>query len=159
MPFYVYGAGSQCHISHILLKAPNIELGAANVKLTLDADLEDEELARGAILCLTGVPEAPMQPFPVKSSDDPRDIFFRPGQEFQVKVWRDLKHADESGPHLLPDSLDDFGPELASGTVRLRNEILVDAKEVNKDPFDHDSGEAENEKWRELFQEIRDQLK
>ncbi|GFF54317.1 pyridoxal-dependent decarboxylase conserved domain protein [Aspergillus udagawae] len=86
MPFYVYGAGAQCHISHSLLKAPNIELGATNIKLTLDADLEDEELARGAILCLTGVPEAPMQPFPAKSSDDSSDFFFRPGQEFQVKI-------------------------------------------------------------------------
>ncbi|KAI9373196.1 pyridoxal-dependent decarboxylase conserved domain protein [Aspergillus egyptiacus] len=152
MPFYLYGVGSQIHISHVLLKAPNIELGAANVSLELDFPLEEEELSRGAILCFTGTPEAPMQPFPTKGAQSSTDFFFRPGQKFQVKIWRDLKRAEDSGPHLLPDSIEDFGPELASGTIWLKSEVLMDADEINKDPFDQ--GGAEDEQWRELFKEI-----
>jgi hypothetical protein len=35
-----------------------------------------------------------MQPFPAKNTKDPKDIFFRPGQKFPVKIWRDLKRAE-----------------------------------------------------------------
>ncbi|KAL5000011.1 pyridoxal-dependent decarboxylase conserved domain protein [Aspergillus recurvatus] len=156
MPFYLYGSSSQSHISHVLVKSPNIELGAANVQINLDTSLEDEELARGAILCLTGTPEAPMQPFPSRGHDmdSENDFFFRPGQRFQAKIWRDLKRAEESGPNLLPDSLEGFGPEIASGEVLLRGEVLVDAESVNKDPFDTLTGDEENEQWRELFKSL-----
>ncbi|KAL3465417.1 pyridoxal-dependent decarboxylase conserved domain protein [Aspergillus heterothallicus] len=153
MPFYLYGSGSHHHISHILLKSPNIELGAANVHLTLDTPLEEEELARGAILCLTHTPEAPMQPFTTANAGGPRtDFFFRPGQKFKVKIWRDLKRAEESGPNLLPSDLRSFGPEIASGEVLLRSEVLVDAESVNEDPFSN--GESASEQWRGLFRSL-----
>jgi hypothetical protein len=58
----------------------------------------------------------------------------------------------------LPDSLEDFGSELASGTLMLKKEILVDPKEISKDPFDSATGEEENQKWRDLFQEIENEL-
>ncbi|KAH8435161.1 uncharacterized protein LDX57_012790 [Aspergillus melleus] len=158
MPFYLYGTGTQRHISHMLLKSPNIELSAGNVKLELDAEIDDSELSRGAILCFTHVHEAPMQPFSVRKGRLPRGFFFRSGQKFQVKVWRDLKKAEESGPCLLPDTLKAMGPELAAGTIELRDDIYVDSEGVNKDPFDRVSGDGEDDQWRELFQEIKDQL-
>ncbi|KAL2789089.1 pyridoxal-dependent decarboxylase conserved domain protein [Aspergillus keveii] len=158
MPFYLYGSGSQHHISHVLLKSPNIELGAANVQLTLDTPLDEDELSRGAILCLTTIPEAPMQPFPTTSQgisdiDTRTDFFFRPGQKFKVKIWRDLKRAEESGPNLLPGSVEGFGPEIATGEVLLRGgEVIVDAESVNRDPFD--TGDEESEQWRDLFRSL-----
>ncbi|KAL4767519.1 pyridoxal-dependent decarboxylase conserved domain protein [Aspergillus nidulans var. acristatus] len=154
MPFYLYGSSSQYHISHVLVKSPNIELGAANVQLNLDTELEDDELARGALLCLTDTPEAPMQPFPTRAidMDSENDFFFRSGQKFQAKIWRDLKRAEDSGPNLLPDSLEGFGPEIAHGEVVLRGEVLVDAESINKDPFDKPMGDEDSEQWRELFQ-------
>jgi hypothetical protein len=154
MPFYLYGSSSQYHISHVLVKSPNIELGAANVQLNLDTELEDDELARGALLCLTDTPEAPMQPFPTRAidMDSENDFFFRSGQKFQAKIWRDLKRAEDSGPNLLPDSLEGFGPEIAHGEVALRGEVLVDAESINKDPFDKPMGDEDSEQWRELFQ-------
>lgn len=157
MPFYLYGTASQRHISHMLLKSPNIELSAGNVKLDLDTEIDNSELARGAILCFTDVHEAPMQPFSVKKGKLPRGFFFRSGQKFQVKVWRDLKKAEDSGPNLLPGKLKDMGPELAAGTLELRDDVYVDSEGVNKDPFDK-SDNGEDDQWRELFQEIRDQL-
>ncbi|KAL4884024.1 pyridoxal-dependent decarboxylase conserved domain protein [Aspergillus karnatakaensis] len=150
-PFYLYGSPSQAHISHILLKSPNIELGAASVQLSLDHPLEESELARGAIMCLTGIPEAPMQPF--ETINNKTDFFFRPGQKFKVKIWRDLKRAEESGPNLLPGSVEGFGPEIASGEVTLRGEVLVDAESVNVDsskPRTEEEGEA----WRGLFKSL-----
>ncbi|KAL4924073.1 uncharacterized protein BDV17DRAFT_295795 [Aspergillus undulatus] len=156
MPFYLYGSNSQPHISHVLLKSPNIELGAANVQLALDPNttLEDDELARGAILCLTDTPEAPMQPFLGVDVDSTNDFFFRPGQKFKAKIWRDLKRAEESGPKLLPTELEGFGPELASGEVLLRSEVLVDAEAVNRDPFGDLTGDEASEAWRELFKSL-----
>ncbi|KAL4904298.1 hypothetical protein BDW74DRAFT_185623 [Aspergillus multicolor] len=150
MPFYLYGSGTQHHISHVLLKSPNIELGAANIQLNLDYPLDEDELARGAILALTNTPEAPMQPFPTECSES--DFFFRPGQKFNVRIWRDLKRAEESGPNLLPANLEEFGPELAAGELLVRGEVLVDAESVNKDPFE--SAENESEQWRELFRSL-----
>ncbi|RDW92952.1 uncharacterized protein DSM5745_00274 [Aspergillus mulundensis] len=152
MPFYLYGSSTQHHISHILLKSPNIELGAANVQLSLDYPLAGDELARGAILALTNTPEAPMQPFPTECSERPSDFFFRAGQKFHVKIWRDLKRAEESGPNLLPASLEEFGPEIACGEMLVRGDVLVDASSVNGDLFDR--AEDEGEQWRGLFRSL-----
>ena len=144
MPFYLYGTGTQRHISHVLLKSPDIELSAGNVKLELDAEIDDGELSKGAILCFTHVHEAPMQPFSIRKGRLPRGFFFRSGQKFQVKVWRDLKKAEEPGPRLLPDTLKAMGPELAAGTIELRDD--VDSEGVNKDPFDRVSGDGEDDR-------------
>ncbi|KAL4947125.1 pyridoxal phosphate-dependent transferase [Aspergillus filifer] len=158
MPFYIYGSIAQPHISHVLLKSPNIELGAANVQLILDVNstLDDDEFARGAILCLTDTFEAPMQPFAGPDADNStNDFFFRPGQKFNVKIWRDLKRGEDSGPNLLPTDLDGFGPELASGEVLLRSDVLVDAESINQDPFGDPTDDEASEAWRELFKSLQ----
>ena len=36
MPFYLFGSGEQFHISHMLLRSPNIILNAGDVKLEVD---------------------------------------------------------------------------------------------------------------------------
>ncbi|KAL4967037.1 pyridoxal phosphate-dependent decarboxylase family protein [Aspergillus stella-maris] len=158
MPFYLYGSTAQPHISHVLLKSPNIELGAANVQLDLDPNstLDDDELARGAILCLTDTLEAPMQPFAGTDGDNStNDFFFRSGQKFKVKIWRDLKRGEESGPNLLPTDLDGFGPELASGEVLIRSDVLVDAETINQDPFGDPTDDEASEAWRDLFKSLQ----
>ncbi|KAE8147892.1 pyridoxal-dependent decarboxylase conserved domain protein [Aspergillus avenaceus] len=157
MPFYLYGTNEEMHLSHVLLKSPNVELCAADVTLELDSKLENEDLTKGAILCLTNKYETCMQPI---DATCPETSFFKPRRKFTVKVWPDLKRADESGPDLLPASLNDFGPEIASGTLELpaADEILVDSVNINLDPCTKGPN-GNTEKWRKLFDQIRATLK
>ncbi|KAE8392515.1 pyridoxal-dependent decarboxylase conserved domain protein [Aspergillus alliaceus] len=157
MPFYLYGSNEEKHLSHMLLKSPNVELCAAGLKLDLDSQIEDEDLRKGVILCLTDRYEAYMQPIQAPS---PNNSFFAPRRIFNVKIWPDLKRPDESGPDLLPESLKDFGPEIASGTLELpaTTELLVDSVNINKDPYAA-TPDGNAEEWRKLFDEIRAKLK
>lgn len=76
MPFYLYGTPKKMHISHVLLRSPNIALSAANVQLSaVDKNSPDPEkyihandLASGLILALTDFRETVMQPFPERAS-------------------------------------------------------------------------------------------
>lgn len=72
MPFYLYGTPSQQHIDHMLLVAPNTQLSAARVTLSLE-----------------------MQPF--NANHEP--TFFTAGPE--VTIYSDPNLAHTSGPGLL----------------------------------------------------------
>ena len=153
MPFYLYGSAGEYHISHMLLRAPNTALYAGNVTLQLDNGqvLNDEDLTRGAILCLTSVPEAAYQPFPARNADIPKGFFFRAGQSFPVKIYRDPRNAGDGGPGLL----DGVTEVLGQGTVTLGKDVQVDTEGVNRDIFKRVDKIS---RWRDEFSQIGKQL-
>lgn len=160
MPFYLYGTDSQYHISHILLRSPNIALRAGDVKLDLDNIGEVEREIRthgGVILTLLDIYEVSRQPFPEKNADLPRDFFFRPGQEFRVRVWRDPREAEQSARGLMEEIYEEPNGAscLASGTMKLSEDVHVDAESVNKDIFKRYDKVT---RWREEFDQIGREL-
>ncbi|KAL8784728.1 MAG: hypothetical protein Q9213_003825, partial [Squamulea squamosa] len=63
MPFYLYGTPSSLHIDHMLLRAPNIQLSASNINLSVSPPIPATTLKNGCILYLDGIQESAMQPF------------------------------------------------------------------------------------------------
>ncbi|RAH78646.1 pyridoxal-dependent decarboxylase domain protein [Aspergillus japonicus CBS 114.51] len=136
-PFYLYGTPEHMHISHVLVRAPNIALSAADVSLSADNGVEDsisaDDLANGLILALADHPEVAMQPVSGKVSAtaaSPDDFFFRRGRQFKVHVWRDPKASDAQGPGLL----NDLGEPFWTGTLTLGEDLDYDSDWPNKDP-------------------------
>ncbi|KAB8217597.1 pyridoxal-dependent decarboxylase domain protein [Aspergillus novoparasiticus] len=125
MPFYLYGSQDQYHISHMLLQAPNVNLSALRTRLSK---------GEGLILTLTGYREETMHPFPQKNDDIlfSEDFFFRPGQTFKVKVYKDPKPDIAAGPGLI----DNLGPPIARGDMILSNDVHVDVEALNRDPLE-----------------------
>lgn len=154
MPFYLYGNGKQHHISHMLLRAPNIGLSAGDVKLALKGNqiLNDADLARGVILCLTEIPEVARQPFPSKNADIPRGFFFRAGETFPIKIYSDPRDGSVGGPGLL----EGLTEVLAEGTVTLSRDVQVDAEVGNRDIFKR---VGKVSRWRDEFAKIGKELK
>ena len=152
MPFYLYGSGKQWHISHMLLQAPNATFSAGNVKLDdkLASSLSQQHAENGAILALTEVPEASMQPFAVSKSELPACFFFQPDKKYKVKVWDDPNDASAAGPGLL----EGLG-EPIEGTMTLSKEIHIDLEWINKDPFEQEDRVG---KWRDEFSQIGKKL-
>ena len=144
MPFYLYGTPNQMHISHMLLRAPNISLSAGNV--TLSPPLEStitSQLPKGLILTLEEIPEAAMQPFPT-TIKDLSHFFFRNKEEFKVKIYKDSRGSQENGPGLL----NDLGNSEWQGKMKLNRDVDVDAEWPNKDEFANnvvDSGHWQEE--------------
>ncbi|KAJ4254500.1 hypothetical protein NW762_010099 [Fusarium torreyae] len=78
MPFYLYGTEKEMHISHMLIKSPNIALSASNVEFEPSlSDIDADDLARGLILGLSEIPEVSVQPFAEKNRDLSEQFFFR----------------------------------------------------------------------------------
>ncbi|KAL8834411.1 MAG: hypothetical protein Q9176_007498 [Flavoplaca citrina] len=159
MPFYLYGTPSSLHIDHMLLLAPNIQLSASNVTLSVDPPIPAEKLKNGCILYLDGVQESAMQPFLPTSHlvggtgpTSANNFFFQAGKRFKVSVFEDRYGIDAGGPGLGDV---DYGKRLATGEVVLGGEIWVDSEGVNRDPFKRPSQTA---KWREEFDKIGKEL-
>lgn len=132
MPFYLYGTNEAMHMSHMLVRDPNIDLAASN--LTFSPPLPQEALQglqQGLILTMSNFREETMQPFPPKNNDLPESFFFRQGCEFDVKIWRDPNPAEAQGPGLL----DDLRDQLYTGKMALGGQVLVDVEGPNEDPF------------------------
>ncbi|EGE03438.1 pyridoxal-dependent decarboxylase [Trichophyton equinum CBS 127.97] len=134
MPFYLYGTEEQHHISHVLLKAPNVCLSASNVTLdTQLAKVVHGNICYGLILTLCDYREATMQPFPNKNEAIKKDahFFFRPGKEFEVKVFRDPNAPIAFGPGLLTN----LATPIARGKMTLGQDCHVDVESLNHDPL------------------------
>lgn len=130
------------HISHVLLRAPNIALSAANI--TLSAKDEDSpkpeehihagHLSSGLILALNDYPEVAMQPFPEMVSatgkNKDHDFFFRRDTSFDVSVWKDPKRNADKGPDLLKS----IGQPFWTGVLTSSSDLDVDSVWPNKDP-------------------------
>ncbi|GFF60363.1 L-2,4-diaminobutyrate decarboxylase [Aspergillus udagawae] len=133
MPFYLYGYAKEKHISHMLLRAPNIALSASNVALSPELDQAIRpHLPEGLILTLSSIPEVSVQPCMIKNQDIPPYFFFQRKKQFKVTVWRDPRSPIAEGPGLLEGLRNPIG----SGTMTLGNHVDVDAEEVNHNPAD-----------------------
>ncbi|KAL8689385.1 MAG: hypothetical protein Q9218_004937 [Villophora microphyllina] len=161
MPFYLYGSDEKsCHIDHMLLLAPNIQLSASNISLSINTgSLPPDALRAGCVLFADGVEEAAMQPFlptsELVSGQGPtsaKNFFFQPGKKFKVTVFRDKYGVGQGGPGL--GDLD-YGDRLGSGEMVLGDEVWIDSETVNRDPFKRPSQVA---KWREEFDKIGKEL-
>jgi len=139
MPFYMYGTaehGNQ-HISHMLLKAPNVNLCADNISLNLDQPLSGLEthLKNGCIAYATDIFESSRQPFAQTVSNlthpDDSSFFFLPKATLAITIYADPSPAETSGPGLLENI--DLGKPLAKGTMALDGTVYVDAKHINED--------------------------
>lgn len=149
MPFYLYGSEDELHITHTLVKSPNISLSASNVTFTppLPSSVTGN-LSQGLILGLVEIPEASMQPFAERNKDLGEDFFFSSKKEFKVSVWKDPKASDAEGPDLLKD-LDD---ELYEGKMTLGENVFVDAEGPNEDQLK--DIKVESDAWQRKLDEI-----
>ncbi|THC87545.1 hypothetical protein EYZ11_013009 [Aspergillus tanneri] len=136
MPFYLYGSPYECHIAHMLLQAPNVNLSACDVQLDEKlAKAVKNNLEKGLILTLTDYREETMQPFPAKNNLIGNDFFFRQGQKFQVDVYEDPNPTSAEGPGLL----NGLRSPIASGTMTLGLDIHIDVETMNRDPYEDDN--------------------
>lgn len=163
MPFYLYGNNDEYHIDHALLTSPNIQLSAGDVKLNLSGSSSlPLDGSRPLVLMLDNVREEQMQPFPSKNSTlaSLPDFFFAPGKEFEVGVWEDPTPGENDAEHILSawDALGRDGSEdglVGRGTMTLGQSVLVDAENLNFDPYKRvdDVGA-----WTEEFEKIGKEL-
>ncbi|KAK9439934.1 pyridoxal-dependent decarboxylase domain protein [Metarhizium brunneum] len=132
MPFYLYGTEKQKHISHVLVRAPNIDLSASDVSFSepLPKAVNDL-LGKGLILGLSDIPEASKQPMPVQNKLLPKNFFFGERKKLKVEVWEDPNESWSAGPGLL----EGLKKKLYTGTMTLGHSVLVDAEGPNKDKF------------------------
>jgi hypothetical protein len=150
-PFYLYGNKEEKNIDHMLLRAPNSQFSAEDVKLELDQHLSDEQLAAGPLLCLQSIYEEPSQPFPENDELQASSSFwFKPGQKLAVKIYRDTHEPTANGPGLA-SSCENQTNLLASGHMTLGSSVFVDSETMNEDPFKKPEKMA---KWREEFDKI-----
>ena len=103
-----------------------------------------------------------MQPFSIPlttttGNELPRDFFFQAGKKFDVKIWEDPRGPDESAQGLIRKvfSL----PPIATGTITLGEEIVVDTDKLNRDLW----GEKKRDstvvgRWRERFKLVGKEL-
>ncbi|KAL9602441.1 MAG: hypothetical protein Q9219_001865 [cf. Caloplaca sp. 3 TL-2023] len=159
MPFYLYGTPENPHIDHMLLLAPNIQLSASNISLSLDPPLNPSLLHEGCILFLDDVQEAAMQPFLPTSAlvsgvgpTSENNFFFKKGKRFRCSVFKDRFGVGEGGPGLGDV---DYGKRMATGEVVLGETVWMDSEGINRDPFKRPSQAA---KWREEFDKIGKEL-
>ncbi|GKZ81405.1 hypothetical protein AnigIFM56816_005922 [Aspergillus niger] len=145
--FYLYGTENQAHISHMMLRAPDVSLTADNVHLDqATKDKIKDKLGQGLILGLTDYPEAAMQPI---HEPLPEGFFSRKhSTDLRVKVWEDPNKAWAEGPGLLGN----LGTAVAEGTMSLGNEVQVDTETVNYDP--NGSVPPDPSGWQQEFDAI-----
>ena len=161
MPFYLYGNPDEYNIDHILVRAPNIQLSADNVNLSLDKTPSPAALAKGAILFIHSISEAAMQPF--QSTEGPlgdtlatdSNFFFRPGQEFDVSVYEDLRDAQTPGPGILDVNEKSL---IGKGKLKLAEGRYVDSVQMNTDPFAIMEGDEKFKAWKKIFDQIGKEL-
>uniref|UniRef100_A0A8H7XPX8 L-tyrosine decarboxylase C-terminal domain-containing protein n=1 Tax=Psilocybe cubensis TaxID=181762 RepID=A0A8H7XPX8_PSICU len=137
-PFYMYGSEEQQHIEHMLLKAPNAQLAAEDIEISLDRPLLKKQLERG-LLAYVMVHEQSMQPF----AEDNPPFFFCAGAKLDVEIYEDPFTSEAHGPGLAPTFNDLDGPSfyspVASGSIQLGSRIFIDMTGLNKQDFKADN--------------------
>ncbi|PPR01035.1 hypothetical protein CVT26_015636 [Gymnopilus dilepis] len=128
MPFYLYGSDSQQHISHMLVRAPNVQLRASRIVLDIDkpiSSLATGGFLRRLIVIADNIYENAMQPF----NADHKPSFFAPGRILNVSLYEDPNAADTPGPGLL----ENLGPAVAKGTLALSAGLHIDYKVIDQE--------------------------
>lgn len=110
-------------------------------------------LASGAILTLSSHYERPLQPFPSSNDALPFPFFFRAGAEFAVKIWADPALPSDSICGVL-EKVAKQEP-LATGTMILGEDVVVDVEKLNRDPWGEEkSFGVKVARWRKRFKSI-----
>lgn len=152
MPFYLYGTENEMHISHMLVRSPNIAIYASSIGfspvLPESVSLASAEL----ILALLEVPEASKQPFPIENNLLPDPFFFREGEDFKVSIWEDPNPAWSAGPGLLRG----LGDPMYTGTMTLGKHVVIDAEGPNKDRLS--PPRVDEDSWQKELDAIGDVL-
>ena len=163
VPFYLYGTPTDLSIDHILVRAPNIQLLADNVSLSLDKAIFADALSKGAILLINGYAKDAMQLF--QSSEGPlrdplaadSEFLFTPGREFTVSIYEDTKSAGAPVPGIL-DIADDDAKLIGKGKMKLGQGRYVDSVQIKKDPYEVPEGDQKFKAWKKLFDQIGKEL-
>jgi hypothetical protein len=117
------------------------------------SDNLEAALASGAILTLSSHHERPLQPFPFSNDALPFPFFFRVGTEFAVKIWADPAHPSDSICGVL-ERVAKQEP-LATGTMTLGEDVVVDVEKLNRDPWGEEkSFGVKVARWRKRFKTI-----
>lgn len=119
----------------------------------VSSDNLTDALASGAILTLSSHYERPLQPFPSSNDALPFPFFFRAGAEFAVKIWADPAHPSDSICGVL-EKVAKQEP-LATGTMTLGEDVVVDVEKLNRDPWGEEkSFGVKVARWRKRFKSI-----
>ncbi|KAL9612143.1 MAG: hypothetical protein Q9167_003259 [Letrouitia subvulpina] len=162
MPFYLYGSGAEFHMDHMLLRAPNCQLSASNIKIFLNENVTEDHFRDGCLLFAHNVEEEAMQPFLPTSElvggsgpTSKKNFFFKSGKKFQISVFKDKYSYKAGGPGLANV---DYGDRLATGEMVLgtEGEVWVDSETVNRDPF---ARRPPVNDWIDEFNKIGEELK
>lgn len=149
MPFYLYGTKQEWHISHALLRAPNIALSASiSAFEPALSNVSEEDLKTGLILTLPNQRESTMHPFPVKNVNIPSSFFFKTQKKLKVQIFKDPKTSSAEGPGLL----DGLGDPIYAGNMTLKV-VDVDAEGPNEEPIETTST-VDTSKWQEELNQI-----
>ena len=126
MPFYLYGSsqGSEYHIDHTLVAAPNAQFTGGEVKINIDQGALPTFTDTSPYIQITvDRPERAMQPFPSDKdiANDP-DFFFRPNKVLSFT-------ANTTGGWL-------------KGSLTLTKNVFIDTDMLNEDPVPPERGEC-----------------
>ncbi|KAL7935760.1 pyridoxal phosphate-dependent transferase [Trichoderma chlorosporum] len=125
MPFYLYGSNAEAHLDHVLKKAPNGMISADNVKLTLEPELSDAQLAKGVVAVFEDVFETAIQPLPLDKSSivlAASGLRMEPGEKHKTSVYESYA-AFKGG-----------SAPIAKGDITLGKYVFADWNDVNMDP-------------------------
>ncbi|KAI0380541.1 hypothetical protein F5Y04DRAFT_257607 [Hypomontagnella monticulosa] len=126
MLFYLYGTEDECHIDHVLKKAPNAQISVDRIEMNLSSKLSDEQLAGGVIAVLEDVYETSIQPLPL--NQDESIMLESPGLALVAgRTHKASVYSSYGGPH---------SKRIATGNITLQGGIFADWKGINGDPSD-----------------------
>src|SRR5216683_4851560 len=126
MPFYLYGAGQEIHIDHVLLQSPNAQVSAGEVIVELIEGSKSaftSGLKDGLIAVANTLPEHLMQPFTL----DRLKCFFHPGAKLYVAVYSTPEAADSQ----RSDFCAQLSEPIARATITLGANTFIDEYMIN----------------------------
>jgi hypothetical protein len=128
MPFYLYGAGQEIHIDHVLLQSPNAQVSAGEVIVELIEGSKSaftSGLKDGLIAVANTLPEHLMQPF----TSDRLKYIFHPGAKLYVTVYSTPEAADSQ----RSDFCAQLSEPIARATITLGANTFIDEYMINLD--------------------------
>jgi hypothetical protein len=143
-PFYLYGTSTQQHIDHVLLCAPNVQLTASNITLSLKLPLSEHRLARGLteglIVVLDDEYERIRQPFGQYNQPS----FFVKNAMFNIKVYEDRRRSDDPTRGMVVE-FDQSPSPITTGILMLGEDVSLyrDHRELNRDVVEGEKAQAD----------------
>jgi hypothetical protein len=168
MPFYLYGTAHQQHIDHVLLRAPNIQLSASQVRIGKFEGLNPQDrawingLKNGLVAVMEDVYESVIQP--LTKGNEPK--FFKAGESFRIRIYEERSPVAQNGNESLCDQLTQFERSLkflAIAKLTLKESVWWDYCNLNRDigPAELHGDELEHvvfqmrgeKEWRDAYRE------